>query len=326
MREGGMNRASIVRQAAHTVLESLESRRLLSAGSLDQSFGSGGIVTTEFTGPTSDMAQSAIHLNSGKSLVLATSDAREILARYNADGSRDTTFGNGGTVVVSSSTFDEILSIKEQSDGKIVAAGELGGQSEVARFNADGSVDSTFGSGGSETLSGIGDGAVDVAINTNGTMDVAIDSGGDFAVAQLNSDGSLDTNFGSGTGYTTIDFGSQDAPNLIAVGNNSIYVVGTTIQDQQEDIGGNLEENPYAAVAIAKLQPNGSLDSSFGAGGEFTQEMNAGNFTNASPASIQILDSGNLLLGGTASDTSTRQFVMEVTANALASIINSAME
>jgi hypothetical protein len=96
----GSKRASIVRRATHTVLESLEGRRLLSAGSLDTSFGNGGIVTTSFNGSTNDLVDSAIHLQSGKSLVAGTSNGNELLARYNADGSRDLSFGSGGYVLV----------------------------------------------------------------------------------------------------------------------------------------------------------------------------------------------------------------------------------
>jgi uncharacterized delta-60 repeat protein len=265
----GSKRASIVRQAAFTVLESLEGRRLLSAGSLDSTFGNGGIVTTPLNGPTQDTAQAAIHLDSGKSLVAGDSDGQGILARYDADGSRDTSFGNGGYVLVDDSMLNQINSIKEQNDGKIVAAGEVNGVAAIARFNADGSVDSSFGSDGLVTLSGVGDNTMDIAIDPgSGKIDASVDANGDFAVAQLTSDGSLDSTFGNGNGYTTINLGSdQDIPSAIALSANDIYVTGSTIQIQQEDIGGNLEYNPYASLAVIDLHRDGSLNMGFGTGG-----------------------------------------------------------
>src|SRR4051812_4449360 len=96
----GSKRAAAVRRAALQVLESLESRRMLSAGDLDAAFGNAGIVVTNFDGPTTDNVQQAIHLNSGKTLATGTSDGRQLLTRYDASGSLDASFGSGGVLYI----------------------------------------------------------------------------------------------------------------------------------------------------------------------------------------------------------------------------------
>src|SRR5262249_12647120 len=109
--------------------------RLNPNGSLDASFGSGGVVSGIVIG----MDAAAVE-GDGKILVAGGSS----LARYNADGSIDRTFGgkNTGQVFVGLPTM-VIRSIAVQSDGKIVVAGDA---FDVVRFNPDGSVDFTFGS------------------------------------------------------------------------------------------------------------------------------------------------------------------------------------
>src|SRR5205823_5199649 len=137
------------------------------------------------------------------------------VARYNADGSLDTTFGSGGTVTTNfgpGATYDDADGVAIQSDGKIVVAGTCnrGGSDNVfavARYNADGSLDSTFGSGGTVTtdfgLGGSDDSAYAVALQPDGKIVAAGATylggvPGDFALARYNPDGTLDSTFGGG--------------------------------------------------------------------------------------------------------------------------------
>jgi uncharacterized delta-60 repeat protein len=100
-----------------------------------------------------------------------------VVGRLNADGSPDTTFGGTGIVTVPSTTVNELHAVGLQPDGKVVVAGDVYGtthQIEVGRFNTDGSIDPTFGTGGLvNTLIGSSTTAVGVALQADGKIVVA---------------------------------------------------------------------------------------------------------------------------------------------------------
>ncbi|MBN2146562.1 MAG: hypothetical protein JW726_04200 [Anaerolineales bacterium] len=191
--------------------------RYNSDGSPDATFGSAGIVITTF----SDFGGAhAIALQEDGKIVVAGYTYEQArtpglgqfaLARYNTDGSLDASFGAGGkaTTEFPEATWnDQALSLAIQEDGKIVLAGRSAGYTAVARYNANGSLDTTFGSGGMVTtefgLAGYG-----VVIQKDGKIVVA---GGtrQFALLRLLSDGSRDPDFGS-DGEVVTYFGGDDA-------------------------------------------------------------------------------------------------------------------
>ena len=179
-------------------------------GSLDNSFGTGGMVSTNFG--NNDFAYAVAFQSDGK-IVAAGSDNNSLtsnfaLARYNTDGSLDASFGTSGKVITpSGSAYD----IAIQSDGKIVAVGYSSTGTSLGfalvRYNTDGSLDSTFGAGGKviTTFSnGIGFVKNRVTIQSDGKIVVVGSSNGDngtisgFTLVKYNADGSLDSTFGSG--------------------------------------------------------------------------------------------------------------------------------
>src|SRR3954471_1124471 len=124
------------------------------AGDLDPTFGSGGLVTTDFGG-RGDSALGVAVQPDGKIVAAGSSSAHDVfnvdfaLARYNPDGTLDSSFGSGGTVLSDSgSTIDAASDVLLQPDGKIVAAGTSERQFGVARYTTVGGLDPTFGSGG----------------------------------------------------------------------------------------------------------------------------------------------------------------------------------
>src|SRR5438045_6130575 len=135
----------------HRALEALESRRLFSAGELDTAF-AGGTVNRGFI-PGDELAFSIALQSDGKVLIAGRADSGGAsgndfaLARFNADGSVDTTFGSGGMVVTNmGSASDSINAIAIQSDGKIVVAGDVEGSFSatdfgLARYNSNGTLD-----------------------------------------------------------------------------------------------------------------------------------------------------------------------------------------
>ena len=200
--------------------------RLNADGSLDSSFDTDGKVITDVGGDwNQETAFDAKLQSDGKVLMLVgilnnlTLAQDSVLVRYNADGSLDTSFSEDGKVltgVLSGLTANPLL---VQPDGKILVAGNSKGNFSVARFNADGSLDSTFGNAGklstdfgapgsTTSIGATGDAAAALTLDASGKLLVAGVTNGNFALVRYNSDGSLDTGFTGGakavTGASTV--------------------------------------------------------------------------------------------------------------------------
>jgi uncharacterized delta-60 repeat protein len=162
----------------------MEDRTLLSAGALDTTFGNGGIASTSLNGSV------AVLVQPDDKVLEATTIG---LARFNADGTPDMSFGTGGQAVTDFNVADAALT----PDGKIVVVGDA-----LARYTATGTLDTSFGMGG-EVIPSFGS-ISDVAEQADGKIVVL----GSQALVRYNTDGSLDTSFGSG-GAVNIQFGTS---------------------------------------------------------------------------------------------------------------------
>jgi len=227
-------------------------------GNPDTSFGNGGALTTSFGGNFA--AVSALMLQpDGKIVVAGTVDFNPdlpgsgldfALARYNSNGTLDGSFGKGGKVVFDFfGSFDQANSAVLQPDGKIIVVGSASYDSAnrdigfaLARFNTDGGIDFGFGAGGKQITDFFGAGAKanGVVLQPDGKFVVAgtaSDSATrpvatDIAVARYNSDGSLDSAFGTG-GETAIPFpdSATEQGNAVAVlPDGKIIVAGTAFK------------------------------------------------------------------------------------------------
>lgn len=220
-------------------------------GSLDNSFGIGGKVTSDFG--HFDEVGSALIQSDGKIVVAGWrydngSWRNFALVRFNINGSLDGTFGSGGTVVTDfGGDSDTGNSVSMQSDGKIVVAGwsiNSGLGFALARYENNGILDNTFGSGG-KVITAIGGSSQgnSVVIQSDGKIVVAGDNNNgvnrDFVLVRYNIDGSLDNSFGS-SGVAITDFGGDDWGNSVTIQNDGkIIVAGYT------DTGSNW----YIAIA-----------------------------------------------------------------------------
>lgn len=192
-------------------------------GTLDSSFAVDGIATTDFEAGN-DIGFSVLTLPAGKIAVAGGSyhgtGHRFALAKYNTDGSLDSSFGVGGKAITDFGAGDAVgLSATAQVDGKLVVVGywQNGTEYDLAmvRYNPDGTHDSSFGVNGKVTTDlGTGDDfAESVVLQPDGKIVVSGASHNgtdrDFAIARYNTDGSLDNSFGVG-GKATTDFGSGE--------------------------------------------------------------------------------------------------------------------
>lgn len=284
-------------------------------GDLDATFGGGdGIVTTDF-GTTFDMAEEVAVQPDGKIVVAGTrftSHGDFAVARYNADGSLDATFGVGGIAFtdLNAGSNDTAKAMALQADGKIVLAGQsitpVSPPAEdfaVVRYNSDGSLDTTFGMGGiviTDFGASFFEGASSVALDSAGRIVVA---GGsftfathrDFAVARYNPDGSLDTTFdGDGRVMTPVSLTNIDVAADVAIqADDRIVVAGFANSD----------------FALARYNTDGSVDLTFGGAGIGTVTTNFGGLF-ADATAVLIQPDGKLLAVGSTTSTTTTDFAL----------------
>jgi uncharacterized delta-60 repeat protein len=260
-------------------------------GTPDPSFGGSGTVTTDL-GTNLDVAQDVAVQPDGKVVVAGYAGSAFAVVRYNTDGSLDTSFGGTsamGKVITQlggKNGYDRGYSLALQPDGKIVVAGVnavvVAGISDmdlaVVRYNADGTLDASFGSAGKAIVQ------FGVPVSYYGNLeytDLAIDPGSgpldpnagkiviganlnygsspalSYAVARLNTNGSLDTGFGGGTGYTT--FSTPNYFTSLAVQPDDRVVLAGSFVGAGTGAGPELD--------LARLNPDGTADATFGSGG-----------------------------------------------------------
>jgi uncharacterized delta-60 repeat protein len=293
-------------------------------GTLDASFGTGGVVTTGF-GVSAEATSVAVQAD-GKIVAagFANLDGADdfALVRYNSNGTLDASFGTGGIVTTAFALgqggFSEAQanSVAVQPDGRIVAAGNavVGGGFDfaLARYNSNGTLDASFGTGGRVTtdFAGANDQADSVAVQPDGRILAAgaagpyINRSFDFALARYNTNGTLDTSFGT-SGKVTTDFaGAKDVPSepsaVALQGDGKIVVVGRTLVGQTPD--GELYD-----FALARYNSNGTLDTSFGPNGKVTTDFAGANDV---PFSVAVQPDGNIVVAGGATINGRADFAL----------------
>lgn len=243
-------------------------------GTLDPTFGTAGITTTNIT--TYAFAYSTAVQVDGKIVVVGQhspsgSGGDFLVARYNTNGTLDATFGTAGITITNFGSSSSGSSVVIQADGKILVAGysnERGGNRDFAvlRYNTNGTLDATFGTAGITTTNvGSNGTGSSMALQTDGKILVAGYFGSvsnkNFVIVRYNTNGTLDTTFGS-AGITTTDLGGVDTASSMAILPNGKILVA----------GRSFDRN----FAIVRYNANGTLDTTFGTAGITTTSFNAG--------------------------------------------------
>lgn len=263
---------------------------------LDQDFNTVGYTITNLITNGDDYAESLAIQNDGKILV-AGFGLR--LVRYNTDGTLDTTFnGVGYTAPYGSNTsLNEINQIIVKPDNKILVIGTIYTSKfylYLAQYNTNGTLDTTFGSGGRKNID-IGNTITFLVGNAVFTSDNKIVisansfiSDGDYTLIRCTSTGSLDTTFG-GTGIVTIDGLNNDGIGKIAIRSDGKLL-----------LAGNANSNPtsgnYKQHFLTLINDNGSLDSTFGTNGKVFTNFNTNN--TQSIHSMTLLNDNKIIIGG----------------------------
>ncbi len=166
-------------------------------------------------------------------------------------GSVDPSFGVAGVNVQDMGSFDRVTAILPQGDGRIIAVGSSGWDTLlIARYDANGQPDTTFGTDGFTEVSGPDDNAFAVCRDASGNYLVTGNDNGNIAVWRFTATGSLDTSFGS-AGETVVNLGYFEYGTQIALqGNGQIVVTGFT-------------NGPDGGLFALRLNDDGSLDTTF---------------------------------------------------------------
>jgi len=250
--------------------------RFTPTGSPDPTFGSGGYVETDFDNDT-DQAKAVLVQPDGKIVAVGRAridgDYDFAVARYNSDGSLDTTFAGDGKGSAGFGGEDEANAVALQADGKLVLAGTknpLGGLDfAVARFTSTGTPDTSFGFDGEVTTDfGAFDWANAVTVQSDAKIVVAGGDGIDGRIARYRPDGSLDPTLDT-DGKLTIrsigqlnDVARQPDGKLMLLGHRSEVATGVML-------------------ALHRLNPDISADTSFGDGGSSFIDLPEGDFGQA---------------------------------------------
>lgn len=271
--------------------------RFTVAGSLDPTFGTGGIVLTDVDASNDFVGCVAVQpdgrILAGGVRFDATASGKAIVMRYTSNGTLDNSFGTAGIRTLAMTAASHFVKgIALQSDGKIAVCGErwTGSvwQAYATRLNANGTDDAAFGNVQLDLAAGGEANATDMALQGDGKIVVCGNGGnsanaGMFAV-RLNSDGSFDTGFGIG-GKVLLDQGGLDQDKAWSVrvqADGKILLGGLTYDDGGYD------------PAVVRLLPNGMLDSGFGTNGVVEIPLAVDDW--AAP-SLALQPDGKILLG-----------------------------
>ena len=301
------------------------------AGSLDSSFGNAGKLIGGNVPATSNVYTGVHKLDvavqtDGKIVVAGTGNGFAV-SRFNADGSPDAAFGANGRVAIDIYPgYGSIASaLAIQPDGKIVVGGltdkptfSLVDQTDfaVARFNADGSLDNSFGNGNGRIApngSSI-DRITEIVVQPDGKILFTGDKlsrrgsqvyvGGSLYATRLLANGGLDNSFGSAGTASAPPFNEPNSPcsqfcgdstqSLTLQPDGKIIVIGNVT-------GYSTALSIYSALGIVRFLPDGQLDNAFGTGGKVATVFSSGG--NAAPIaynfkSVAVQTDGKIVVGG----------------------------
>jgi len=278
-------------------------------GSLDKTFGSHGVINLRDTSPGATEVMDLEVQSDGKFVVLMRTEKGSQLRRFNANGRPDRSFGRGGKVGLATRDGASFGEIAIQNDGKILAVGNDISKAYIRRFNINGSVDTSFATGGTKTIlpqneaGWVGMGGIDIRRSDNRiVVAYSYHLGSDYSLAELqvlSPNGALEWNYQGApmsNDYSSIGTVMVDGDGSIVVAGNAKYsdasddygyhnyivrhpaqksTAGLVWSTQSENFSGTLVPQGDGRILttlgprIARLNYNLTTDSSFASGGTF---------------------------------------------------------
>lgn len=312
--------------AVASALIALGTSTFAQAGSLDAAFANAGKYVQDF-GAQDNLTKVRVQPADQKLVAVGTAltqafSGQLLVVRLNPDGTLDNTFNGTGTLVITAFNESYAYDLFFQADGRIVVVGARADANFqfsmlALRLNADGTLDTSFGTGGfsEPEISAADDFAYAVAPLSNGQMllaGTAVD--GSFnnqpVVVRMNADGSVDSGFGS-NGVAALPVTDEDNTfwNVGLQSDGSIVASGHL--DQGLTGGGQFNQD----VLVARFTSDGQLDTGFGTGGTVVKPISTELVESAFAMAIGADDA--IHLGGytTLPDFSFDAFVMKLDAD-----------
>lgn len=281
--------------------------RYLADGSVDTSFGTGGIVELDdhrVSGPLTVHEISGVTvLPTGQTILIGSNHQGEnLVMRLLENGQLDPTFGQGGAAVAWTGGFPADVVV--QQDGRILVAGDNNGFM-ITRYTADGQLDSSWGQAGTvTTLLPSPISASRIRVDGSGRVVVAGDGvwqdNTHVVVVRYLPDGRLDATFGQG-GISTIPFlGATSVTGLGIQPDGRIVIGGTLNADWTDGFG----------FSVLRLDSQGTPDWTFG-GGDGLTNGGPGFGGGSGTSDLIIRRNGKILLSGSTSHVFTEPYVQE---------------
>jgi uncharacterized delta-60 repeat protein len=254
-------------------------------GKLDPTFAGGGKARTSFA-PKDDEALEVALQPDGKIVAVGGgndgSNGYGVVARYDRSGSLDPTFGSSGSVQARIGDSAFLRSVAIQPDGKIVVAGTAFSPEQgtfefvVGRYDADGTPDQAFGTGGWAAPLGDSSAAADIVLQADGKILVVgsrerlvegLFQWRGLVLARYSTNGTLDPAFGTGGRVVTALGGGGEADSVVLQPDGKILVAGTTLAKSGEGV------DDTGRLALVRYDTDGSLDPSFAQDGKVTSRF-----------------------------------------------------
>jgi uncharacterized delta-60 repeat protein len=280
-------------------VEALEDRRLFAGADLDPSFSGDGVAVADYAPPFAAVARQA----DGKLVVAGDRNGDFLVARYNANGSIDTSFSGDGWTTVDLGGADRPTTVAVTATGKIVVAGGTRTGTApgtvtiaaLAQLNPNGSLDTAFSGDGRATFANIAGAIANIAVQDGGGIIGVGTAGNSMFVARFFANGLADNAFGADsatTPTTTRRVGSgTSATSVLLVPDGRIVVGGSTFDPaaSTSSFGSDLD------LALFRFNDDGSSDNTFGTTGTGYTVTNVSNsvdeFGNVvGPSSDRIVD------------------------------------
>ena len=259
-------------------------------GTLDSSFGTGGIVSTP---SIEDAAFTSVALQSDGKIVGVAGGFSANIARYTSTGALDSTFGTNGIVTLNEINGPPQSGVLIQPDGKILVADK-----DLFRLLSNGQPDTSFGNGGQVNNAGYP--ATALVLLPNGEIVTASSGGASGVLAQYQSNGALDTTFGVAGQVGTLG----STVGLMLPGSGDILVCGALLNNTVI-VPGGVGTSSFLA---SRYLPAGIADGSFGSNGGTTTSVP--NYPTVNTSGLALEPSGDIVLVGTASQTTTAAFAL----------------
>lgn len=261
---------------------------------LDPDFGQDGFVINDLSGRDDELYDMALQAD-GKIVVVGyMSVVRNdvVVQRYTIDGILDSDFADNGTFIFDGGDHEIAYAVEIQSDGKIIVVGYIrefnagGDNILLIRLNSDGTLDGTFGTSGIVTTDIDRDDGYAVTLQNDGKIVIAGKTSTSQDVQSLviryNSDGTMDSSFGTDGVVTYDGIGWDLAKNVFIQPNDKIIVTGST--------SAPYPDVTVTDVIILRYNSDGTLDNTFGTNGIVT-------FEDIGSESVLVQSDGRIVIG-----------------------------